>query len=418
MLRLSLVIFASLILSGCETMQAVDRGLYEAADTVTQKDYVTGERSLSLQDRKDQIELGNRAAQASISKYDKINEAVDASQYSRAKNIFDRVHSVSHLSEESWTLVLVPDDSFNAFVTGGTYIIVNQGLMQQLTIDDEVAAVMGHELGHVAANHVFEHRTHNLAASLTKSKSAKSDSFNAAFSHEDEREADRIGILYSALAGYDPRAAGRVWKHMFDKSGNYRITPGGNIPLHDHPVNGERAAETAAIGEQVVTYYTPGHINPEANKLLLDNVLWHRQTDTYAQSAGKGGGALAVLSTALGAYTEHLQAKNEANRQKYRAQLTQYADQNSTILEQHVIDQTTWGIRFQYNGAIPLTYMAIAADIYYAGDQHLRVVEEVKGAIFPRVAYNLVFSDERLADIDKTSLQIKYTVDDADRSAM
>lgn len=412
-MRSSFVVMLALALSGCETMRAADRGLYQAAEAVTERDHVTGQRSLSLQDRQKQIELGNEVSREVISKYEKINEELDPEQFERVKRIFGRIHAVSHLRGEDWTLVLIPEESFNAFVNGGTYVFVHEGLMKQLESDDEVAAVLGHELGHVAANHVFEHATHNLAANLAKSSSVKNDRFNAAFTHEDEREADRIGILYCALAGYDPHAAGRVWKQKFEQSGNFRILPSGEVPLQDHPVYGERAAETAAIGDSVSVYYSRGVVNPDADQILKSNALWNYSEDAYAESAGKGGGALAVLSTALGAYTEHLNAKREASRQQYRSQLTKYADQNSYILEHGPVDHATWGIKFQYKGSRTLTYMVVAADFVMPGNKHIRVIGEIKGNIIPGSVHTVLFSDERLTEVDNSTAKILYTVDDA-----
>ena len=91
-----------------------------------------------------------------LQKYDRLNAGVDRRSYNRLLGIFQRVHSVSHFANENWKIVLLPEDGFNAFVTGGTYVAVYQGLMDEVRDDAAVAAVIGHEIGHVAANHVFE----------------------------------------------------------------------------------------------------------------------------------------------------------------------------------------------------------------------------------------------------------------------
>lgn len=411
---LGLIGLVAAALSGCETLQTVDKGLYQVTEAVTETDRVTGRRALSLKDRARQIEAGNKAALAALAQYPATNAAVDAEQYARAQAIFARIHAVSHLRDETWTVALVPDESFNAFVTGGTYVIVHQGLMTRLTGGDEVAAVLGHELGHVAANHVFEQQAHTLAAKAARSSSAGSDPFNAAYDHEQEREADRIGILYMALAGYDPRVASRIWQAQFKEEGNLRILPGGRARLLTHPVNSERATEAAAISDQVAIYYRPGELNPNAPQLLEDNVLWTRTTDDLASTAGQGGGALAVLSTALDAYSEHQKTKYEARRQAHRAQLVQYVDSSSVILSQKLIDEATWEIGFQYRGTLPLTQMVIAADVLLPDQEHIRVVREVAGIIGHGSTYAVRFSDDRLRGVDKTLLNITYTVDDAD----
>lgn len=405
-------------LTACETMAVVDRGLYTVAETVTETDRVTGQRSVSLEDRREQIAKGNQSAQQAIAKFDVLNEEVDPRQYVRAVEIFERIHSVSHVKDEHWTVVLVPDPSFNAFVTGGSYVIVNQGLMESLSVDDEVAAVLGHELGHVAANHAFEKISQKRIASLAGTETTQKAIYQAAFTHEQEREADRIGILYAALAGYDPMAAHRIWQRKFEESGNYRVIPGGSVPLHDHPVNSERAAEAAEVAKLVATYYRPGEMNPSADALLRNNALWRYQEDQYAKNAGGGGGALALLSTTLNTYTQHVQAKQEAQRQEYRGRLTKYVDQNTFIVRQGPVNTSTWGAFIQYRGTVSLTRMVVAADFVTADKDHLRIIEEIDGWIKPGGTHLLQFHDDRLAKVDDKAMRVIYTVDDASTPGM
>ena len=131
-------------LSGCESLQAVDSGLYKMVDVVSEQDRVTGQRSLSFAGRASQIRQGNTAveqllqAEAQVGR--KLNAQLDAAQYARLARLFDRVQRISHLKSERWQPVLIDRAEFNAFTTGGTYIVVHLGLMQQLSDDDELAA--------------------------------------------------------------------------------------------------------------------------------------------------------------------------------------------------------------------------------------------------------------------------------------
>lgn len=168
---------------------------------------MTGQRTLSVADRSAQIKQGNAAVEQLLSAEKKAGRKVDAAldrqQYQRLIRIFDRVHQVSHLNQERWQPILIDRDSFNAFTTGGTYIVVHRGLMQQLN-DDEVAAVIGHEIAHTVANHVGERQT-SQQLSLLASSAARQQGYQAAFTHELEREVDRIGvsaILSTALGAY------------------------------------------------------------------------------------------------------------------------------------------------------------------------------------------------------------------------
>ena len=180
------LIRAALILSfltACEAMSDFDRALYTVTDAVTEKDRVTGIRSLSLENRAQQIRTGNQRTEEILAGHRSegvaTNEQVSPSAFARLKRIFDRVHSVSHLRNEEWTVVLVDDPEINAFVTGGTYVFVNSAVVATL-LDDEIAALVGHEIAHVAANHLFE--SVSLAVAEAVVGSNRTDRLGAAYS--------------------------------------------------------------------------------------------------------------------------------------------------------------------------------------------------------------------------------------------
>ena len=122
-----LLMTCALLLAGCETLQQLDRGLYQVTDTMTEKDRPTRQRVASSS-RSQQIQNGNRAVEnikaQLTAKGIAYNAAYDARAYQRLNRIFKRIHSISHLKHEQWQLLLIPEDDFNAFVTGGTYIVV------------------------------------------------------------------------------------------------------------------------------------------------------------------------------------------------------------------------------------------------------------------------------------------------------
>ena len=115
----------------------------------------------------------------------------------------------------------------NAFALPGGKVGVYTGLLNLADSDDEVAIVMGHEIGHVTARHGAERISQGMIAaagglvldSATKDKKNHdlmlagygllSSGGMLAFSRSHESEADYIGIRYAAKAGYDPRAAVR-----------------------------------------------------------------------------------------------------------------------------------------------------------------------------------------------------------------
>lgn len=408
----SLFVFAAVaVLSGCQTLQSLDKGLYNVAESISETDRVTGQRTLSAADRGAQIRQGNAAVEQILAGEKnagrKIDAALDRKQYQRLIRIFDRIHQVSHLSQERWQPVLIDRDSFNAFTTGGTYIVVHDGLMKQLN-DAEVAAVVGHEIAHTVANHVGERQT-TQQLSLLASSAARQKSFQAAYTHELEREADRIGVLYSALAGYDPYAATRIWQRQFQQEGNAR-----SLFAHDHPVNAERATETKTLADKVKQYYQPGRINPNAVTLRDNNSLWRKRENRDAATAGEGGGVSAILSTALGAYVGHQQAKQEAVRQSQQAQFVQAVEKQMKLEQQKRASKTSWATRWRYSGNLALKGVVMGFLAQDSKGKTYRYVAHQSGIVRPGQRFDLTFvmkDGTTLKQLEQ--MKARYYLDDA-----
>lgn len=253
-------LFLAPFLGACSTLESIDRGLLSINESMTKKDRVTGNRQLDFSpSREKQIRESDAAIREYLSRYSYFNEPY--STYSRLEQIFWRVHAISHFADEDWKVVMVPEPSFNAFVNGGTYVVVHAGLMNELSSDDEVAVVIGHEIGHVAANHAYENQVEIM--SLLRGKSG--DGVAYTYNTIKEDEADKIGILYASLAGYDPYAATRIWSRFGQTPWQYFRT---------HPANSDRARSTIHIASQVSQYRVAGSINPNHQDILDCNALW------------------------------------------------------------------------------------------------------------------------------------------------
>jgi len=406
-----LVVVAVIVgLSGCQTLKKFDQGLYQVAESVSEKDRVTGQRSLSTANRAAQIRQGNAYVEKLIANEKKhkrpVNAEVSRTQYRRLVRIFDRVHQVSHLNKERWEPILIKRDSFNAFTTGGTYIVFHSRLVNDLKDDAELAAVVGHEIAHTVANHVFERQTHAQISALAGSNSARRGGYQAAFTHESEREADRIGILYSALAGYDPMAASRIWQRKYNAQGNARA-----LFQHSHPVNAERSKEAKAIAQKVMPYYRKGVVNPRAAQLLDNNALWRKNSNEVA--AGEGGGVAALLTTALGAYVQHQEAKHEERRQTNQARFVK-AIQSGLKLEStrkvsnHVLE-TRW--RYAIKGPV-LNNLVMGMFIKRNGKVE-RYVDHVQGYIRSGQVFTARFELPRNLDVnDLKKYDASFYLDD------
>jgi len=403
MKNLIIVSLSLIILSSCAVGQAVDRGLYSIANAVSSEDLITGERRLSAAERRKQIQEGNRTVASLISKYKKEGKKIDSElsprQYERAVKIMNRILSVSHLKGESWTLHLIPEDSFNAFVTGGSTVVVHEGLMSQLKIDDEVAAVMAHEIAHVAANHVFEQRASMMASAVAKSSAAKSQAIQVAYTHNNEVEADKVGVLYTALAGYDPLSASRIWQDMYSKRGN-----NGQM-YQSHPITSERIALNKSVAEKVKQYYIPGRVNPNAEAILFNNVLWSKKASS--REVGEGGGVAAVAETFLGYYKEKQNAKIEASRQSQRIGMLKDIQTKMKIVDGKMLDNGKVAMLIQYSGSRPVGGLSIkaASPVSYDIYRHNAIVQ-------PNQKFTAHFKDSILKTKDGSKPKIKLVIDE------
>lgn len=173
-------------------------------------------------------------------------------------------------ARQQWEVTVFKDDSANAFALPGGKIGVNTGLFKAAKNQHQLAAVLGHEVGHVLARHGNERVSTNLAAqtglqltaAMLTGSEAKRQGIMAAlglgaqygvllpFSRVQESEADLIGLKLMAKAGFDPRESIALW-HNMSKLG------GGKPPefLSTHPSGTTRIRRlTKAMPEALALY--------------------------------------------------------------------------------------------------------------------------------------------------------------------
>ena len=148
----------------------------------------------------------------------------------------------SELSNFSWEFNVVQNKDANAFCMPGGKIIVYDGILPIAGSDDALAVVMGHEIAHAIAKHSAEQMTKRVIeiggmtiaysiisnSNMSKRNKVLSNILTSAgitlmdlkFSRNNETEADRIGLILTAMAGYNPEAAVGFWQRMGEKSGN------------------------------------------------------------------------------------------------------------------------------------------------------------------------------------------------------
>ena len=396
------------LLSSCAG--SIDKALYSIAEGLTEKDKITGLRSLSLQDRKEQIKKADSHARDIIKKQGgNINEGVSRSQYRRLQRIFERIHKVSHFRDEKWTVVLLPDKEFNAFVTGGTYVFANLGFMEFCN-DDEVAAVIGHEIGHVVANHSFEAHSYMVAAALAGAKNLEKEGYAEGFNRNQEAEADKIGVMYMALAGYNPDMASGFWNRLTKKYGD-RVSM-----TRSHPMNEQRAKNNAHYAKQVRQYYTQGKTNPNFEKLLVKNILWDASGSDL--EVGKGGGLAAAFSAVADTTIKHYGAKAEREQMRQRQnqqQFTEAVGRLVRVVESAQVSQdgATMRIGFQYVGDVELNNISFSSDVV-VGQHRLQMTSDSGGPIKPGMSFYVLFQGHDLPSyapyIQSGQADIRYSV--------
>lgn len=142
----------------------------------------------------------------------------DHSLQSRLDTIGKRVALASDRQDLNYSFSIIKDDEFNAFAAPGGFIYVNSGLINAAT-DDELACVLSHEVGHIAARHSVKRLQADLGYQLLMSialgrgepqavSRVVGMTYNVValgFSRQDEFLADKLAVKYSKSAGFDPQ---------------------------------------------------------------------------------------------------------------------------------------------------------------------------------------------------------------------
>jgi predicted Zn-dependent protease len=171
----------------------------------------------------------------------------------------------------SWEFNLVKDTSVNAFCMPGGKIVVFEGILPVTQTDAGLAVVLGHEIAHAVAKHANERMSQQLAASSVGSAVAsifqyKSQTaqivantgyallseygFTLPYSRKQEYEADRLGLIFMAMAGYDPQESVSFWNRMA-ASGSSAVPE----LMSTHPSNANRIANLQKLIPEAQTFY-------------------------------------------------------------------------------------------------------------------------------------------------------------------
>jgi len=180
----------------------------------------------------------------------------------------------SQLKDYKWEYNLIEDDQVNAWAMPGGKVAFYTGILPICQDDKGVAVVMGHEIAHAVANHGRERMSQGLVAQLglsslqvalgqnpTMTKNLLLQASGVAtqlgvlaFSRNQESEADRLGLIFMSMAGYDPKEAPKFWERMAKNSG------GGAPPefLSTHPSHSTRISDLNKDIPEAMKYFNKG----------------------------------------------------------------------------------------------------------------------------------------------------------------
>lgn len=210
----------------------------------TSIDAVTGEKVYNLYSMDSEIKLGLQTIQANTEELKKQGCRInaDSRQLARLNEIKDRITAVSDMPQLPYEVTLYHTNIVNAAAAPGGQMFVFEGLYEGKEAlcrdEDELAAVMAHEIAHVNCRHSTERLSKLMTAAAVvevgaialehEGEDGWATGLRAAFavgtvfyvpmhSKKDEFEADRVGLFYMAKAGYDPRAAARIWRRVAEE---------------------------------------------------------------------------------------------------------------------------------------------------------------------------------------------------------
>lgn len=203
------------------------------------------------------------------------NVRTSGKQVERVKRIGKRVVAVSDRPGLNWEFIVIDEPVLNAWALPGGKVAVYAKMIENLT-DEELAAVLGHEAAHAILRHGAEQVSRAQAQQLAivglgaivSSQTQDEQTTQLAVglgslaaqgfvalphSRSMELEADHVGTIYMARAGYDPRSAPKLWRKMTKLKEGGSKTP---TFLSTHPSDGKRIERLEARMSEYVAVYS------------------------------------------------------------------------------------------------------------------------------------------------------------------
>jgi predicted Zn-dependent protease len=236
---------------------------------------ITGRSQLMLVSEGTETQLGLEAYQEVLGK---ARRSTDARATEQVVQVGRRIAAATERTDYQWEFALIEDTQVNAFCLPGGKVAVYTGILPVTRDEAGLAAVLGHEVAHAIARHGGERMSQQLAVQGVSLAAAETllagrdpqtvqlvaTAFAAGatvgvllpYSRAHESEADHLGLIYMAKAGYHPSAARDLWMRMSQLS---RGAQAGTLArfLSTHPVPAERVAQIEGWIPEALQYYKP-----------------------------------------------------------------------------------------------------------------------------------------------------------------
>lgn len=233
----------------------------------------TGRSQLQLISPQQENEMGVQAFQQIVGKAKLSSDAAASEMVTR---VGKRIAAVTGHPEYQWEYRLIQDDTqVNAFALPGGKVAVYTGILPVTKDENGLAAVLGHEIGHVVARHGGERMSQQMGVNVVVETLAGLSSGNPVvvqsvsallgagasvgvllpWGRAQESEADHLGLILMAKAGYDPHAARDLWVRMAELSAKGSGKP--PAFLSTHPSEATRITQIEAWMPEAMQYYKP-----------------------------------------------------------------------------------------------------------------------------------------------------------------
>jgi metalloendopeptidase OMA1, mitochondrial len=197
---------------------------------------ISDRKSFILIPMSQEIALGKQAYKSALKDH---NDSDNVHLNNLLRRVGNRIVKISHFPKLDWEFRLIDSNEQNAFALPGGKVAVYTGMLKICKNEAGLATVLSHEIAHVIARHGAQRMSQQLVltgalmgASLSLQNNTQRKIIMSAlglgvlygitlpFSRGDEREADQIGLIYMAKAGYDPEEALRFWQRFNQAKGD------------------------------------------------------------------------------------------------------------------------------------------------------------------------------------------------------